>query len=141
MFQLFLSLQSEKTEFKYSMEIKGRIIQLLPLVQGESAKGPWKKQDYILETDDQYPKKICFNCWGDKVDQFNIQQGEELIVSVDLESREFNGRWYTDVRAWKVDRASAMPQQQAAAPSFGQPFPPADAFMPSEESATDDLPF
>lgn len=126
------------------MEIKGRIIQILPLVSGVSSKGEWKKQEYILETEAQYPKKVCFNCWGDKVDQFNIQMGEELIISVDVESREFNGRWYTDVRAWKVDRAAAM--QQEAAPSFagaGTPMPPVDFFSPEQgpSNSTDDLPF
>ncbi|MEG1616181.1 MAG: DUF3127 domain-containing protein [Bacteroidales bacterium] len=130
------------------MEIKGRIIQILPLVTGMSSKGEWKKQEYILETEAQYPKKVCFNCWGDKVDQFNIQMGEELIISVDVESREFNGRWYTDVRAWKVDRASAMqqeaPQQFGAAQQFGgAPVPPADYFSPQTpaSNSTDDLPF
>lgn len=126
------------------MEIKGRIIQILPLVTGTSAKGEWKKQDYILETEAQYPKKVCFNCWGDKVDQFNIQMGEELIVSIDIESREFNGRWYTDVRAWKVDRAQAAMQQEAPQGQFGgTPFPPAEYFNPQQSSSnsTDDLPF
>ncbi|MDO5571994.1 MAG: DUF3127 domain-containing protein [Bacteroidales bacterium] len=126
------------------MEIKGRIIQLLPLVTGESAKGAWKKQEYILETEAQYPKKICFNAWGDKVDQFNIQQGEELIVSVDLESREFNGRWYTDVRAWKVERAQAAAPAQNYQSQPGAPVPPpVEFFNPQNDgnNSTDDLPF
>ncbi len=129
------------------MEIKGRIIQILPLVEGQSAKGTWKKQDYILETEAQYPKKVCFNCWGDKVDQFNIQQGEELIVSIDIESREFNGRWYTDVRAWKVDRVQA-PSMEATGQSFQTPFPSPDHFAPAQpqqpaapQPSADDLPF
>ena len=87
------------------MEINGKIIELLPEKSGESANGPWRKQEYILETDGQYPKKVCFMAWGDKIDQFDIKQGDNLAVSVDLESREFNGRWYTDVKAWKVSRA------------------------------------
>jgi hypothetical protein len=87
------------------MEINGKIIELLPEKSGESANGPWRKQEYILETDGQYPKKVCFMAWGDKIDQFDIKQGENLVVSVDLESREFNGRWYTDVKAWKVSRS------------------------------------
>jgi hypothetical protein len=87
------------------MEISGKIIELLPEKTGESANGPWRKQEFILETDDQYPKKVCFMVWGDKIDQFEIKQEEELVVSIDLESREYNGRWYTDVKAWKVSRA------------------------------------
>ena len=86
------------------MEINGKIIELLPEKSGESANGTWRKQEYILETDAQYPKKVCFMAWGDKIDQFAIKQGEDLVVSVDLESREYNGRWYTDVKAWKVSR-------------------------------------
>ena len=86
------------------MEVRGKIIELLPEKSGQSANGGWRKQEYILETDGQYPKKICFMAWGDKIDQFNIKQGETIEVSVDLESREYNGRWYTDVKAWKVSK-------------------------------------
>ena len=89
------------------MEIKGRIVELLPLKSGQSANGEWRKQEYILETDSNYPKKICFMAWGDKIDQFNIKQDENVEVSVDLESREYNGRWYTDVKAWKVSKDEA----------------------------------
>ena len=89
------------------MEINGKIIKLLSEQSGESAKGPWRKQEYILETDGQYPKKVCFMAWSDKIDEFAIKEGESLVVSVDLESREYNGRWYTDVKAWKVTRAGA----------------------------------
>jgi hypothetical protein len=89
------------------MELSGNIIQLLPEKSGESANGPWRKQEYILETDGQYPKKVCFMAWSDKIDEFAIKEGENLVVSIDLESREYNGRWYTDVKAWKVTRAGA----------------------------------
>ena len=86
------------------MEITGKIIELLEVKSGQSANGEWRKQEYILETEAQYPKKVCFMAWGDKIDQFNIQKGETVAVSIDLESREYNGRWYTDVKAWKVSR-------------------------------------
>lgn len=89
------------------MEINGKIIQLLPEKSGESANGPWRKQEYILETDGQYPKKVCFMAWSDKIDEFAIKEGENLTVTIDLESREYNERWYTDVKAWKVARAGA----------------------------------
>jgi hypothetical protein len=89
------------------MELNGKIIELLEEKSGESAKGPWRKQEYILETDSQYPKKICFMVWSDKIDEFAIKKGDNLVVSIDLESREYNGRWYTDVKAWKVTRADA----------------------------------
>ena len=86
------------------MELIGKIVQLLPEKSGESARGPWRKQEYILETEDQYPKKVCFMAWSEKIDEFAIKEGERLIVSVNLESREYNDRWYTDVKAWKVSR-------------------------------------
>lgn len=89
------------------MEIKGKIIECLPVKSGQSSNGEWRKQEYVLETDSQYPKKVCFMAWGEKVEQFAIQQGETVEVSVDLESREYNGRWYTDVKAWKVSRNSS----------------------------------
>ena len=88
------------------MEITGKIVELLPEKCGESSNGTWRKQEYILETASQYPKKVCFMAWGDKIDEFSIKKGESLVVSVDLESREYNGRWYTDVKAWKISRNS-----------------------------------
>ena len=87
------------------MELNGKIIELLEEKSGESANGAWRKQEYILETESQYPKKICFMVWSDKIDELAIKEGENLTVSIDLESREYNGRWYTDVKAWKVTRA------------------------------------
>ena len=89
------------------MELSGKIIQVLPEKSGESARGPWRKQEYILETEGQYPRQVCFMAWSGKIDEFAIKEGENLVVSIDLESREYNGRWYTDVKAWKVTRAGA----------------------------------
>jgi hypothetical protein len=137
-----------------TMEIRGRIIQVLPMASGTSKSGnAWKKQEYVLETLDQYPRKVCFNLFGDRVDQYPVQVGEEVLVSFDLESREFNGRWYTDVRAWKIDKADAVPQapvygdpsQQApygaqTQPQFVAPAPVTPQFT-AAPSATDDLPF
>ena len=90
------------------MEITGKIVELLPVKSGKSAKGEWKKQEFILETEGQYPKKICFMAWGDKIDEFAIKQGEQLSVSIDIESREYNGRWYTDIKAWQVKRGNGQ---------------------------------
>tara|TARA_B100000131_G_C17934981_1_gene539917 strand:+ start:285 stop:644 length:360 start_codon:yes stop_codon:yes gene_type:complete len=89
------------------VELIGKIIQLLPEKSGESARGPWRKQDYIIETEDQYPKKVCFSVWSEKIDEFAIEDGERLIVSINLESREYNDRWYTDVKAWRVSRTNS----------------------------------
>lgn len=127
------------------MEIKGRIIQIMPIVSGEGKNGAWKKQEYILEIPNGSfaPKKVCFSAWSDKIDQFAIKENEEVTISVDIESREFNGRWYTDVRAWKVSRgqenpAPSAPSYSNSTPSTPQPVQEAPA-APSKED--DDLPF
>lgn len=86
------------------MEIKGKIVSCLTQITGTSVKGPWKKQEYILQTTEQFPKKICFVVWGEKVDEYSLKTNDAVTVSFDLESREFNGKWYTDVKAWKVIR-------------------------------------
>jgi hypothetical protein len=100
------------------LELTGKIIQVLPERSGTSARGPWRKQEYIIEVPGDFPKKVCFMLWGDKIDQFRIQPGQDLTVSVDLESREYNGRWYTDVKAWRV-----APADGQSAPD-GAPEPP-----------------
>ena len=117
------------------MEINGKIIELLPEKSGQSANGAWRKQEYILETNSQYPKKICFMAWGEKIDQFAIKQGENLVVSVDLESREYNGRWYTDVKAWKVSRDGTQDYSQS------QPQSNMNEVRDILDPSDDDIPF
>ena len=94
---------------KKTMEITGKIIAVLPERGGVSKTGnEWKMQEYVLETHEQFPKKLCFNVFGaDKIAQFNIQAGDELTVSFDINAREYNGRWYNDIRAWRVERGTA----------------------------------
>jgi len=96
------------------MELTGKIVQILPEKSGTSARGAWRKQEYIIEVPGDYPKMVCFMVWGDRIDQFKIQGGQELTVSIDLESREFNGRWYTDVKAWRVAPAGQDGSSQIA---------------------------
>ena len=88
------------------MELEGKIVQVNQLQSGQGKNGTWKKQEYIVETKSQYPKKVCVTVWGDKIDQFSLTQNEDVTLSIELESREYNGRWYTDVRAWKAEKAS-----------------------------------
>ena len=103
------------------MEITGKLIQKLPVKSGVSSSGNnWSKAEFVIETVEQYPKKVCANLWGDRaraLDQF--QEGSLITVSFDLESREFNGNWYTDVKAWKVE--AATPAAVTGAPVYGQP--------------------
>ena len=130
------------------MELTGKIIAVLQERGGISKAGnEWKIQEYVLETMEQYPRKMMFNVFGaDRIAQFNIQAGEVLTVSFDIDSREYNGRWYNDIRAWKVDRNVAAPAAAPAAPAAGAPVPPpvADPFGASQMNASseaDDLPF
>lgn len=125
------------------MEIVGKIILKLPLQSGVSQAGNnWKKQEYVLETEDSYPKKVHFDFFGDKSDQFPLNVGDRVRLSFDIESREYNGRWYTSIRGWKAEPATAEAPQQTAAPvppTGGAPVPPPPTFGPAE--ASDDLPF
>lgn len=91
------------------MEVKGRIFQILEPITGQSAKGgTWKKQDFVIETlDDQYPKKVCFSNWNDKIQLEALSADNILTVQFDAESREYNGKWYTNLTAWKADSESA----------------------------------
>lgn len=87
------------------MEVSGKIIAVLPPQGGMSKAGrEWKKQEYVLETHDSFPRKVKFDFFGDRVDQFKLNIGDEVTVSFDIESREFNGRWYTDIRGWKAEK-------------------------------------
>lgn len=120
------------------MEILGKIIEVLPEKSGQSANGEWRKQEFVLETEAQYPKKICFMIWGDKIDDFKIQQGESLEVSIDLESREYNGRWYTDVKAWKVSRHGS---DSNSSQSFDNEDPTAPPILNRPPLDNEDIPF
>ncbi|MCI0501265.1 MAG: DUF3127 domain-containing protein [Epsilonproteobacteria bacterium] len=84
------------------MNITAKLTQLLPLQTGMGKNGQWRKQDIIVETDNQYPKKICISIWGDKINETQLQIGNVLDISFELESREFNNKWYTDIKALKI---------------------------------------
>ncbi len=84
------------------MQIIGKLIEILPLQTGEGKNGTWKKQDIIVETQMQYPKKVCIGLWNDKIDSTFLQVGNDLVIDIVIESRTYNGRWYTEVKAWKV---------------------------------------
>ena len=115
------------------MEITGTVVSLLPLQTGQGKNGVWKKQEFILETPGQFPKKVCLSLWGEKVDENRLNVGEKITASINIESREYNGRWYTDVRAWKIAKSGSG--QQSDAPSVDA------SFAPDASSGSDDLPF
>ena len=106
------------------MELTGKILQVLPEKTGNSARGSWRKQEYVIEIPGDYPKKVCFMVWGDRIDELSIQEGQELTVSIDLESREYNGRWYTDVKVWRVSPVG--PDDRTHTKEEPPPFDPND---------------
>lgn len=120
------------------MELTGTVIALLPEVSGQGKNGTWRKQEFILEIPSQYPKKVCISLWGDKIDQAGLQVNDAVTASIDVESREYNNRWYTEVKAWKVDKAgSAGGGASFSGGNNNSTLPPVTTF--TEDS--DDLPF
>ena len=132
------------------LSISGIVINILPLQTGTSKAGnQWQKQDFILETQGQYPRKVCICLFGDNVAKFPLQVGQSVTVSIDIESREFNARWYTDVRAWNVvynaQQGVTVSAPTATAPT-AQPAPtPANGATAQATAGAptvaDDLPF
>lgn len=123
------------------MEIKGTIVQVLPPQSGISKAGnAWKKQEYILENNEgQFPRKICFTCFGQTADTIQLQVGQRIIASFDVESREYNGRWFTEARLWRAvpDETPVAGAPVTAAPTAGTPGtvppPPVVPQAPAEE--------
>lgn len=129
------------------MEVTGKIVIVLPEVTGTSKAGnAWKKREYVLETAETYPKKIHFDFFGDRADQYPLNVGDTIRLSFDIESREYNGRWYTSIRGWKAEKADAntAAAAPAVAPVQAFPEPPAGTSYvapAAQADPTDDLPF
>lgn len=136
------------------MEFIGRVIQFLGETTGTSKTGnPWKKKEWVVETNSnsQYPRKVKIQCFGEKSDSINLETGKDYTLFVDLESREFNERWYTDVNVYRVSEIA--PQQQFGQPNnFGgyqqssmgpqQPYgSEVSPFSPEPAESEEDLPF
>ena len=118
------------------MQLTAKLIQVLPLESGMGKNGEWKKQSIIVETEGQYPKKVCITIWGDKINPSQLQVGNMLTIDFDVESREFNGRWYTDVKAWKVEAAGVAQEATMPPPPMNYDMP-----EPPPPAPVDDLPF
>ena len=115
-----------------SIVLTGRLLQILPQQSGTGKNGPWVKQDFIIETQGEFPRKICISAWGDKTKEVaGFQEGDQMEVNVNIESREFNSKWYTDVRAWRFDRVGSG--------ETVMPPPPREDDIPPPQD--DDLPF
>jgi hypothetical protein len=113
------------------IQLKGTIQQLLDEKSGEGRNGPWRKRDFILETPGKYPRNVCITQWGDNIDKSDLKEGETVIASIDIQSREYKGNWYTDVKAWKIERPEDEKSERSGPPK------------PSEElyDVDDDAPF
>ena len=138
------------------MEIQGKVIAVLPERSGVSARGEWKSQTYVIETQEQYPKKMAFDVFGaDRIASFGIQLGEVINVSFDIDAHEYQGRYFNQIRAWNVTKVSQQAAQQAMASSanaagVANPTNQQNLFPPEQQSAqqqaqqrgnSDDLPF
>lgn len=129
------------------MELQGKVIAVLPARSGVSARGEWKSQSFVIETHDSFPRKMVFDVFGEeRLTRFNIQLGQEVNVSFDIDAHEYNGRWFNNIRAFDVrlvdpNTVSAAPAAQAAPAAPQQPanapFPP----QPEQSNCDDDLPF
>lgn len=125
------------------MEVTGKIILALPEMSGTSKAGnAWKKREYVLETQEQYPKKVHFDFFGERADQYPLSVGDTIRLSFDIESREYNGRWFTSIRGWKAEKVDAnvgtYPTETIPTP------PPVVSEIPPMAIAgddNDDLPF
>jgi hypothetical protein len=122
------------------MQLTARLSLLLPAQTGTGKNGVWKKQEFVVETDGQYPKKVCISAWGDKADPAVLVPGRMLKIDFDLESREYNGRWYTEAKAWKIELADG----NASGGGYvggNTPQTPPDQIHPEFKGDVDDLPF
>ena len=125
------------------MELTGKIIAVMEARSGISARtgNPWMTQEYVIEVPGTYPRRCVFNIFGeDRIKQFNIQVGEELTVQFDIDAREYNGKWYNDIRAYNVVRQ----QQPAPTPQTIDPLPfdaGGDPLPPFMEAGDKDTPF
>jgi hypothetical protein len=125
-----------------AQELTGKVLQLLPEQTGTGRNGQWSRQDFIVETQEQYPKKVCFSAWGDKVSLLKSFKVDDTVkVHFNIESRDYNGRWYTDLRIWKIEtgvqeNATAGNKYSAAPLDELQPLAPGDI-----NGEKDDLPF
>jgi hypothetical protein len=98
-----------------ALELKATVIQIHKEITGQGQKGTWRKKEHIVETKSQYPKKICLSVWGDKIDSLGLIEGGEYTFSLDIESREYNGRWYTDVKAYEAKQEGSAPKESKTA--------------------------
>lgn len=130
-----------------ALELEGTLIKVQPEQTGSGKNGQWVKQEFVVETQEQYPKKACFSAWGDRTaDLKQFALGDKLKVTFSVESREYNDRWYTDLRAYRIDLASESSAAVSASNSYQAPAqrpatPQASSVDLPSFSEDEDLPF
>ena len=120
------------------LQITGEVTSVLEEQSGEGKNGPWRKQEFVLDTPGDYPKQVCIVQWGDNIDKFGVQVGETITAHIDIQSREYNGRWYTDVKMWKVERQGAAGAPPPPSGAGDEPWPEAPLDLDEKD---DGLPF
>lgn len=129
------------------MEIIGKAIAALPVKRGVSQRTgeQWQSREYVIETQEQYPKKICFEVFGtDKLKEFNIRNNDLIKVHFDITAREYNGKWYNSIRAWKVEHANQDGSVVGSTASEQAPQAvqaPVQSSAPTTQGSDEDLPF
>ena len=149
------------------MEMTGVVIAILPERSGTSQRGEWKSQSFVFETQEQYPKHLCFEVFGaDRIAQFNIKGGETITVQFDIDARQYQDRWFNSIKAWNIIRPgqqapvqggynvgnpqagaqAAQAAQQAAMAGAPNPMKPQNQFPPAQQPGApaeqaDNLPF
>lgn len=122
------------------MEIEGKIVQILEAQKGTSQKGEWKKQSFVVETAEQFPKKVCIDVFNDKIPLSSFSTGNMVKVYINLESREFNGKWYTNVNGWKIEILGAAAHAPSAPTTTSAPAAASTEWTESSDGG-EDLPF
>ena len=128
-----------------TMEISGRVFKIGGVTTGAGQNGPWSKLEFVIETEEKFPKKVCFSAWNERVEEVQkIKVGDSVKVSFDVSSREYNEKWYTDLRAWKVEAGGGASVPSQSPPTYTSNAAPASSPAPAPAVSSDDnddLPF
>ena len=117
------------------MELIAKLVNKLPQEVGEGRNGQWIKGAFIAETEEEFPKegefpkKVCFTVWGKKMIKAldSIKEDAQIKVHFSVESREYNERWYTDLKAYRIESLMNVAPKQIEVPEhediipFGSP--------------------
>ncbi len=123
------------------MQVVGKVISILPEIKGIGKAGEWRKKDIILETESQYPKKVCIAFWGDKGDSPFLKIGNVVKIDFEMESKEYNSKWYTEVKAWRIQDHGSDVSTVVSTQAPSQQEPPLPIPASAYNSESDQVPF